>query len=54
VLKRKIGKRLRVKLYTLGYRHIVVGIGRVKVGESFGRGYQDKVGEIDEAEVDED
>jgi hypothetical protein len=26
----------------------------VKVGESFGRGYQDEVGEVDEAEVDED
>jgi hypothetical protein len=54
VLKRKIGKRLRVKLHTLGYCYIVVGIGRVKVGESFGRGYQDEVREINEAEVDED
>jgi hypothetical protein len=54
VLKREIGKRLGVKLHTLGYRHIVVGISRVKVGESFGRGYQDEVGEINEAEVDED
>jgi hypothetical protein len=39
VLKREIGKRLGVELHTLGYRYIVVGIGRVKVGESFGRGY---------------
>jgi hypothetical protein len=54
VLKRKIGKRLGVELYTLGYRHVVIGIGRVKVGESFGRGYQDEVGEVDEAEVDKD
>jgi hypothetical protein len=54
VLKRETGKRLGVELHTLGYCHIVVGIGRVKVGESFGRGYQDEVGEIDEAEVDED
>jgi hypothetical protein len=38
----------------LGYRYIVVGISWVKVGESFGRGYQDKVGEINEVEVDED
>jgi hypothetical protein len=42
VLKRKIGKRLGVELHTLGYRHTAVGIGRVKVGESFGRGYQDE------------
>jgi superfamily II DNA helicase RecQ len=54
VLKRETGKRLGVELHTLGYRHAAVEIGRVKVGESFGRGYQDEVGEIDEAEVDED
>jgi hypothetical protein len=54
VLKRETGKRLRVELHTLGYRHTAVGISRVKVGESFGRGYQDEVGEIDEAEVDEE
>ena len=54
VLKRETGKRLGVELHTLGYRHTAVGIGRVKVGESFGRGYQDEVGEVDEAEVDED
>ncbi|KAI1668018.1 hypothetical protein L13192_07154 [Pyrenophora tritici-repentis] len=38
VLKRETGKRLGVELHTLGYRHTAVGIGRVKVGESFGRG----------------
>jgi superfamily II DNA helicase RecQ len=54
VLKRETGKRLGVELHTLGYRHAAIGIGRVKVGESFGRGYQDEVGEVDEAEVDED
>jgi hypothetical protein len=54
VLKRETGKRLGVELHTLGYRHAAVGIGRVKVGESFGRGYQDEVGEVDEAEVEED
>jgi len=54
VLRRETGQRLGVELSTLGYRHTAVGIGRVKVGESFGKGYQDEVGEIDEAEVDED
>jgi superfamily II DNA helicase RecQ len=54
VIKRETGKRLGVELHTLGYRHAAVGIGRVKVGESFGRGYQDEIGEVDEAEVDED
>jgi hypothetical protein len=54
VLKRETGKRLGVELHTLAYRHTAVGIGRVKVGETFGQGYQDEVGEINEAEVDED
>jgi hypothetical protein len=54
VLRRETGKRLSVKLSTLGYRHTAVGIRRVKVGESFSKGYQDKVSEIDKAEVDED
>ncbi|KAL6164428.1 hypothetical protein ACJQWK_09163 [Exserohilum turcicum] len=54
VLKRETGKRLGVELHTLDYRHTAVGIGRVMVGESFGKGYQDEIGEIDEAEVDDD
>lgn len=54
VLKRESGKRLGVELSTLDYRHTAVGIGRVVVGESFGKGYQDEVGEIEEAEVDDD
>jgi hypothetical protein len=45
VLKHETGKRLAVELHTLGYRQTAVGIGR---------GYQDEVGEMDEAEVDED
>jgi hypothetical protein len=53
VLKRETGKRLGVELHTLGYCHTAVGISWAKVGESFGWGYQDEVGEIDEAEVDE-
>ncbi|KAF2624455.1 P-loop containing nucleoside triphosphate hydrolase protein [Macroventuria anomochaeta] len=53
-LKRETGKRLGVELNTLDYRHKSVGIGREKVGQSFGKGYQDEVGEVEEAEVDED
>ena len=52
-LKRESGKRLGVELTTLDYRHTAVGIGRVVVGEAFGKGYQDEVGEVEEAEVDE-
>ena len=54
ILRRETGKRLGVPLHTLDYRHTAVGIGRVKVGESFSRGYQDDVGETEEAEVDDD
>jgi superfamily II DNA helicase RecQ len=53
-LRRESGKRLGVELTTLDYRHTAVGIGRVMIGESFGRGYQDEVGEIEEAEVEDD
>ncbi|KAF2741586.1 hypothetical protein M011DRAFT_371011, partial [Sporormia fimetaria CBS 119925] len=53
-LKQETGKRLGVELHTLNYRHTAVGIGRVVVGESFSKGYQDEVGEVEEAEVDEE
>jgi hypothetical protein len=53
VLKQETGKRLGVPLNRLDYQHSAVGIGRVKVGEAFGRGYKDEVGEVDKAEVDE-
>ena len=46
VLKRETKTRLGVELHTLDYRHTAVGIGRVVVGESFSRGYQDELGEI--------
>jgi superfamily II DNA helicase RecQ len=54
ILKRETAKRLGTPLTTLDYRHTAVGIGRVVVGEGFGRGYQDEVGEIEEAEIDEE
>jgi hypothetical protein len=54
VLKRETGKRLGVALHTLDYWHTAVGIGRVKVGELFGKGYQDELGEVEEAEVEDD
>jgi hypothetical protein len=53
-LRRETGKRLGVELHTLDYRHTAVGIGRVVVGESFSKGYQDEVGEVEEAEVDDE
>jgi hypothetical protein len=54
VLKRETDKRLGVPLHTLDYRHAAVGIGRVKVGDAFGKRYEDEIGEVDEAEVGED
>jgi hypothetical protein len=32
---------------------MAVGIGRVAISESFSRGYEDKVGEVGEAEVED-
>lgn len=43
-----------MELTTLDYRYTAVGISRVVVGESFGRGYQDEVGEIEEVEMEEE
>jgi superfamily II DNA helicase RecQ len=54
VLKRETGQRLGVPLHTLDYRHVAVGIGREKVGHAFSKGYDDDVGEVEEAEVEED
>ncbi|KAF1949246.1 hypothetical protein CC80DRAFT_555452 [Byssothecium circinans] len=48
--KRETGKRLRVELHTLDYQHTAVSISRVVVGESFSKGYQDKIRETEEAE----
>ena len=53
IIKRETGKRLGWSMTTLDYRHVAVGIGRVAVGESFGRGYEDEVGEVEEAEVED-
>lgn len=44
---------LGVTLHTFDYWHTAVGIGRVYIGESFSKGYQDDVGEVDEAEVED-
>ncbi len=48
IIKRETEKRLGTVLTTLDYRHTAVGIGRVVVGEAFGRGYEDEIGEIEE------
>jgi hypothetical protein len=51
VLKRETGQRLRVPLHTLDYRHAAVSIRRKKVSKAFSKGYDDNVGEVEEAEV---
>jgi hypothetical protein len=53
LLKRETGQRVRVPLHTLDYRHAAVGIGREKVGKGFSKGYDDDIGEVEEAEVNE-
>jgi hypothetical protein len=54
IIKRETGKRLGWAMTTLDYRHVAVGIGRMAVGEGFGRGYEDEMGEVEEAEVEEE
>jgi hypothetical protein len=53
VLKRETAKRLGVKLHTLDYRHTAVGIRREKVRQTFSKGYDDDVGEVEEEEVND-
>ncbi|CAA9959374.1 hypothetical protein PTMSG1_02793 [Pyrenophora teres f. maculata] len=48
LLKRETGKALGMQLNTQRYRHTVVGIRRVVVGDNFSKGYQDDVGEGDD------
>ncbi|KAL9080122.1 MAG: hypothetical protein Q9157_001082 [Trypethelium eluteriae] len=54
IIKHETAKRLGATLTTLDYRHVAVGIGRRMVGEQFSRGYQDDVGEGEEAEVEKE
>jgi hypothetical protein len=54
ILKRETKIKLGVELHTLDYWHTAVGIGRVKVGKTFSRSYQDELGETEEAKVDDD
>lgn len=54
VMSRESELRLGNRLTTQDYRHAAVGIGREFVGESFSKGYQDEVGEAEEAEADDD
>jgi hypothetical protein len=54
VLRRETEQRIRVPLYTLDYRHAAVGIRRKKVSKAFSKGYNDDIGEIEEAKVDEE
>ena len=54
MLSRETQTRLGTELNLRDYRHAAVSIGRRVVGEAFGRGYQDEVGEVDEAEADDE
>jgi hypothetical protein len=51
VLKQETAKRLSVKLHILNYRHTAVGIRREKVRQTFSKGYDDDVEEVEEEEV---
>jgi hypothetical protein len=48
VFKQETVKRLGVKLHTLDYRHTAVGISREKVGQTFSKGHNDDVGEVED------
>ncbi|KAK4904466.1 hypothetical protein LTR28_000954, partial [Elasticomyces elasticus] len=56
VIVQESAVRLGCRLTTLDYRHAVIAIGRQVVGEQFGHGYQEQVGEgdIEESEMELD
>jgi hypothetical protein len=43
-----------MRLTMLDYRHIVVSLGREKVGEQFSQGYVEETAEVEEPEIEED
>jgi hypothetical protein len=43
-----------VPLHTLDYQHTAVSIRREKVSKAFSKGYDDDIGEVEEAKVEED
>jgi hypothetical protein len=52
VIKRETALGLGHRFSTLDFRHIAIGIGRRVVGEPFGQGHKDEVGEVEEPERD--
>jgi hypothetical protein len=43
-----------MRLTTLEYRYVAIGLGREKIGEQFLRGYVEETTEVEEPEIDED
>ena len=54
IIQRQTSLALGHAFGVLDYRHIAVSIGRVIIGETWAAGYKDEVGEVEEAEVDEE
>ncbi|KAK5189319.1 hypothetical protein LTR47_011879 [Exophiala xenobiotica] len=50
VIKRETALGLGHRFNTLDFRHIAIGVGRRVVGNQFGQGHKDEVGEIEEPE----
>jgi hypothetical protein len=43
-----------MRLTTLEYRYVAIGLGREKIGEQFLRGYIEETTEVKELEIEED
>lgn len=54
IISRETRKGLGVRLTTLDYRHVAIGVGREVVGNHFARGYVEEASEVEEAEMDDD
>ena len=52
IITRETEIRLGNRLTTLDYRHVAITMGRIFVGDQFGHGYREEIGEVEEPEVD--
>jgi superfamily II DNA helicase RecQ len=52
IIARETATKLGNRLTTLDYRHVAITMGRMFVGDRFGQGYKEEVGEVEEPEME--
>ena len=52
IIARETATKLGNRLTTLDYRHVAITMGRMFVGDRFGQGYKEEIGEVEEPEME--